>query len=287
MKRYIRDWVGSAQMTSHAHWSGSRVLRGALLVLFCLLAAVLLAPTSIARPRVPSGEGSLGESAPLDEAPPADVRLVPVVPFACLGRTVDIDVFVEDATGLYGHKFRMHFDPSVFEVVTDDADPITPGWQLPPGSIWGRIAHALEQGMAYYGGSIEHMYVPAWQVPLGDTHYMEALTSVITELAEDPAIVIRGRGSQFILKDHPTAFHVLTVAPLEVRITRVMEAMKLDQEEAKKEIDRFDDSRRTFIKRYFNADLEDPVHYHLTINTWHLSYGAAAQIIVDGASLRH
>ena len=157
----------------------------------------------------------------------------------------------------------------------------------PPGSIWGRIAHALEQSMGYYGGSIEHMYAPAWQVPLGDTHYLEALTSVIMELAEDPAIVIRGRGSQFILKDHPTAFHVLTVAPLEVRIIRVMETMKLSREAAEKEIDRFDNSRRTFIKRYFDADLEDPVHYHLTINTWHLSYEAAAQIVVDGASLRH
>ena len=34
----------------------------------------------------------------------------------------------------------------------------------PPGSIWGRIAHALERSMAY-GGSISGVYAPAWQVP--------------------------------------------------------------------------------------------------------------------------
>ena len=156
----------------------------------------------------------------------------------------------------------------------------------PPTSFWGRIAHALERGTAY-GGGLEPFYAPAWQLPLGDARYLETLSSVIRELAEAPAIVIRGRGSQFILKDHPTAFHVLTVAPLEARITRAMELLKLNHDAAKKEMDRFDSSRRTFINRYFNADLEDPSHFHLTLNTGRLSYEAAAQIIVDGVALRH
>ena len=155
----------------------------------------------------------------------------------------------------------------------------------PPASLWGRIAHALERGMAY-GGGLANVYAPAWQVPLGDIDYLKTLTSVITELAEAPAIVIRGRGSQFILKNHPNAFHVLTVAPLEVRILRVIETMKLDWGAAQKEIERFDSSRRTFIKRYFNADLEDPLHFHLTLNTGHLSHKAAAQIILRGATGR-
>ena len=155
----------------------------------------------------------------------------------------------------------------------------------PPGSIWGRIAHALERSMAY-GGSISGVYAPAWQVPVGDAHYVETLTAVIKQLAEDPAIVIRGRGSQVILKDHPTAFHVLVVAPLETRVRRVMAAMKLDREVARKEVDRFDSSRRTFVRRYFGVELEDPTWYHMTINTEHLGVEAVAQVIVNAATLR-
>ncbi len=155
----------------------------------------------------------------------------------------------------------------------------------PPGSVWGRIAHALERSMAY-GGSISGVYAPAWQVPVGDAHYVETLTAVIKELAEDPAIVIRGRGSHIILKDHPTAFHVLVVAPLETRIRRIMDELKLDRESARKEVERFDSSRRTFVKRYFGVELEDCAWYHLTINTEHLSVDSAARIIVDAAAMR-
>ena len=155
----------------------------------------------------------------------------------------------------------------------------------PPRNIWARIAHALERNMAY-GGSITGVYAPAWEAPVADTHYVETLTAVIKELAEDPAIVIRGRGSQFILKDHPNAIHVLVVAPLELRILRVMESLDMPQGDAEREIDRFDGSRRAFTKRYFGAELEDPIHYHLTINTCRLNYEAAAQIIVGYAAIR-
>ena len=115
---------------------------------------------------------------------------------------------------------------------------------------------------------------------------MQALESVVRELARSQSLVIRGRGSQFILKDYPGALHVLVVAPLEVRVKRVMQNLKLDQEAAKQEIARFDNSRREFIKRYFQAELEDPVYYDLVINTERLSFQAAASIVVDALSFK-
>jgi len=65
-----------------------------------------------------------------------------------------------------------------------------------------------------------------------------------------------------------------------MRVKRVMEDIKLDEENAKKEIARSDNSHRTFIKRYFQAELEDPVNYDLVLNTEHLSFEAAASIVV-------
>ncbi len=157
--------------------------------------------------------------------------------------------------------------------------------EMPPGSLAGRIAEALGRGYLF-GVDYQGVYLPAWEIPLDNTRYLAALESVIKELAESPSIVIRGRGSQLILKDYPSALHVLVVAPLEMRVKRVMEILNLDEDSAKKEIARYDSSRREFIKRYFQAELEDPVHYDLVLNTEHLSFEAAASIVVDAAPLK-
>jgi len=152
--------------------------------------------------------------------------------------------------------------------------------EMPSSSLLGRIAGALEHSYGFDVG-IEGAYLPVWQIPLDDTRYLNALESVIKELARTQPLVIRGRGSQFILKDYPQALHVLVVAPLEVRVKRVMQNLNLDQQAARQEIARFDNSSREFIKRYFKAELEDPKWYDLVINTGHLSFQAAASIIAD------
>ncbi len=157
--------------------------------------------------------------------------------------------------------------------------------EMPPSSRLGRIAEALQRSLAY-GVGFEGAYLPAGQMPLNDTRYLQALESVIRELAESQSIVIRGRGSQFILRDYPRALHVLVVAPLEVRLKRVMEDLKLDPEDAKQEVARFDNSRREFIKRYFQAELEDPVYYDLALSTKSLTFQCAASIVIEALSIK-
>ena len=156
---------------------------------------------------------------------------------------------------------------------------------MPPGSILGRMAKALGDRLAY-GAGAEGAFLPSWQTPLNDPRDLPVLESVIKELARIPTMVIRGGGSQFILRDHPAAFHLLAVAPLEARGRRVMKNLRLDQESAKQEIARFDRRRRESIRRYFQAELEDPVFYDLTLNTGNLGFEAAAAMAVDALSFK-
>jgi cytidylate kinase len=65
-----------------------------------------------------------------------------------------------------------------------------------------------------------------------------------------------------------------------------METLNLDRETARREITRFDNGMRQFIKRYFKADVWDPVHYDLVVNTEYFSLQAAASIIVDALSFQ-
>ena len=147
-----------------------------------------------------------------------------------------------------------------------------------------RIAEALGPGYSASAG-YSAVYLPVAEISIGDNHYLAGLESVIRTLARSQSIVIQGRGSQFILKDFPNAFHVLVMAPLELRLKRVGQDMKLSEEAASHEIASYDGSRRKFIKRYFHAEREDPIHYDLVVNTGRLSYEDAASIVVNAVLL--
>jgi len=181
---------------------------------------------------------------------------------------------------------RLHTDYVDREIIADVAARLQRneqdviGKEMPPGTLMGRVVEALTKTpmIEPCGGGA---YLPADLIPLGDTRYLEALESVVRELAKSPSLVIRGRGSQFILKDHPGSLHVLVVAPLDIRVKRVMQDLKLDEEAARRETRRFDTSRQQFARRYFNADLEDPVHYDLVINTGGLGFVAATSLTIN------
>ena len=81
---------------------------------------------------------------------------------------------------------------------------------MPPSTLSGRIARVLLAGVdaisrSYQtdGGLEMPMQQFPWEAPLYDDRYLQILKMVITELANSKVIVIRGRGSQFILKHFP------------------------------------------------------------------------------------
>jgi cytidylate kinase len=147
--------------------------------------------------------------------------------------------------------------------------------EMPAGTFAGRILESLN---STYPAAVarEGAYVQGWEFSLEDKYYLEALQEVILELAQNGNIVINGRGSHFILQNFPDSLHILTVAPLELRVKRVMDSLHIDEVRARKEINGFDSSRREFIKRYFKSEIEDPVNYDLVINTERMNYQEAA-----------
>jgi cytidylate kinase len=197
---------------------------------------------------------------------------------------------------------RLHIDYIDREVIAKVSELLNKSEQeiiakeMLPNSLWGRIARALGfdnaagescvMGTGFispYAGA----YLPTWQFPLDDSRYLTGLESVIKELAQNQHVVIRGRGSQFILRDHPEALHILVTAPFETRRYRIMQGMELDKDSAEKEIAHSDGSRREFIRRYFHADMEDPTHYDMVLNTERFSFEDVASIIVNAHSIRN
>jgi len=158
--------------------------------------------------------------------------------------------------------------------------------EMVPSSLLARIVEALGHSDSF-GEGFEGAYLRISEMPLDDARYLQALRSVVRELARSQRIVILGRGGQFILKDYPDVLHVLIVAPLQLRANRVMKSLNLDPQAAEREVARSDNSIREFMKKYFRSEPKDPEHYDLVINTEHLSFLAAASIVVDALSLKN
>jgi cytidylate kinase len=114
--------------------------------------------------------------------------------------------------------------------------------------------------------------------------YFQALGQLMNELAARGEVLLVGRGGSCFLRDHPRAFHVRLVAPLDVRVRRVMEHRWLREKPARQLITQSDSQRRSFYENYFGADWSDPLDYHVTVNSGRL--GAASVDLIAGAAWR-
>lgn len=118
---------------------------------------------------------------------------------------------------------------------------------------------------------------------LDDAVYMETVSAIISELGQRGDIVIVGRGSQVILKELPTALHVLIQAPLELCARRIVERDQLTPEEASKRVHESDSGRVAFHRKFFKVDVNDSGLYDLVIDTGRLPYAVAAEIVAVAA----
>jgi cytidylate kinase len=90
-----------------------------------------------------------------------------------------------------------------------------------------------------------------------------------------------GRGSNIIAARMPHVFHVRLIAPLKERVRHVEEFYQLKSAEAAQRVRELDDARSRYVRHCFRADVADPVHYHLIINTARTGFQKAAQIIAN------
>jgi len=112
---------------------------------------------------------------------------------------------------------------------------------------------------------------------------VEQTAETILRLMQLGNVILIGRGAHLITARLPGAFHVRLVAPLAERIEHAHRFYNMTPTEARDFVDREDKGRRRYLKKYFAADGEDPLHYHLVINTGLVSYEAAAALIAEAA----
>ncbi len=96
-------------------------------------------------------------------------------------------------------------------------------------------------------------------------------------------VVIVGRGGQAILKDYSGVLHVRVEAPLAHRMETVMERTDVPATQAEMVIEDQDRAAQSYVKRFYDIDPTDPIHYHLVVNTGLLDRESVAEVIVLAA----
>jgi cytidylate kinase len=108
--------------------------------------------------------------------------------------------------------------------------------------------------------------------------YLKHLMQVIGTIGKHGRAIIVGRGANFVLPPG-RRFRVRIVASEKKRVKKVSTDYGVPLNEAKRRIIKTESARLAFIRKYFNADIADPVNYDLIINTGTISIDAATDAI--------
>jgi cytidylate kinase len=82
-------------------------------------------------------------------------------------------------------------------------------------------------------------------------------------------------------------FHVRLVAPWTARVEHLARQNHVSQAEAARIAKSRDQARRAYVRRYFNAEVDDATLYDLTLNTGRLGFAHSADVIVHAALIHH
>ena len=176
-------------------------------------------------------------------------------------------------------KFGFHLvDASVIEALAKESK-MNPNWltameKEASSTILNFISKAASRGLFLKTPGATKVTEKAERLK-----YINFLTQTFTAMANEGGYVIIGRGAQFILKNHPKVLHVLLVAEYESRIDFLVNHHHISRAEAEKTIRAREKERTAMVSRLFEADIDDPCHYHLVLNTSQIPYEWAKEIL--------
>ncbi len=116
---------------------------------------------------------------------------------------------------------------------------------------------------------------------LDEKIYLDYLVLIIAQVADEGDVVILGRGSQYILDDHPESFHILLIDRFENRVKFLMEHYDLSKRRASQVVTNEDKRRASLYSRLGKRDYDNPSLYHLVLNMGKVDLKSASKLVCD------
>ena len=109
--------------------------------------------------------------------------------------------------------------------------------------------------------------------------YLDYLVLIIAQMGDDGNAVILGRGSQYILNDHPDAYHILLIDGFENRVRFMQKNYDLSQGRATQVVKNEDKRRMNLYRKLSKSDYDNPDLYHLVLNMGRVNHDKALELI--------
>ncbi len=130
----------------------------------------------------------------------------------------------------------------------------------------------------------------SYPLGVGATEQQDAIfneqTKIIRDLAEKDSCIIVGRCSDFILGNEKNCLRIYVYAPYEERYRNCVDILRMDQESAKKMINKVDKARKAYHVHYAGYDPNDQENQDVLINSGVLGINGTAECLAQMVKIR-
>jgi len=145
-----------------------------------------------------------------------------------------------------------------------------------------RTPSFLDRLSRYTAMTFPEIAVPPADVPeeFDEAKLVKITRNLVTEFAMEGRAVLVGRAAAAVLAEAQDVLHVRLVAPLSFRVRVLEERLRVETAEAKQDIKEHDRNRERYHREYYGRDWDDPLNYHMVLNTERLGLDGAADLIL-------
>lgn len=177
---------------------------------------------------------------------------------------------------------------SILAGILDEELPGPTPWALFDKNLVARVLadHALPDRLArYLPEDVPGELTAAVEEMLGlhpdDWTLLQHVTDTLLKLGTAGGCILVGRGANIVTAHLPSVLHVRLVAPLDFRVAHFAEETGVSKKEARVAVPKADRARARYLRKHFGAAVDDPLRYHLTLNTARTGFDGAARILAD------
>ena len=168
-------------------------------------------------------------------------------------------------------------DEDIIQIIAEKAK-VSPGWVLSvEKEAGGRLSRMVNRMVSM--PLVERILKDDYGY-IDEQIYIDYLVIIISQMAEDGNVLFLDRGSQYILNDHPDAFHILLLNSFENRVKFMLERYNMTAHQATKVVKSEEKRRISLYRKIGKQDYEQPALYHLVMNMAKVELDLAVETII-------
>lgn len=172
-------------------------------------------------------------------------------------------------------------DEDIIQIIAEKAK-VSPGWvESVEKEAGGRLSRIVTRMVSK--PLVEKVLKDEYGY-IDEQIYIDYLVVIIAQMAEEGDVVFLDRGSQYILNDHPNAFHFLLINTFANRIKFMMDRYDLTEQKATQVVKSEEKRRLNLYKKIGKQDYDQAQLYHMVINMAKVDLEEAVDTIITAST---